>query len=152
MVLSTLGLQVRATELLEFTSIVCVYNVILHGMTMVHIHACTLLLPPFTMIAAGSLQIFSGTLTEITCSADQPVFRLVTEEGMEYDQTDYNQLPGLFDIKAVVSPDRNNVTLFVNGTNRSNNVTVMCGRLYDAIRGLTETLFTLVFEYVSKFS
>ena len=58
------------------------------------------------MIAAGSraLQIFSGTLTKITCSADLPVFRLVTEEGILY--TNYSQLPGLFDIEAVVRISR----------------------------------------------
>ena len=104
------------------------------------------------MIATGSLQIFSGTLTEITCSADVPVFHLMTEEGMEYDERDYSQLPGLFDIEAVVSPDDNNVTLLVNGTNRSNNVTVMCGHLRNAVRGQIETIFTLVLEFVSKFS
>ena len=71
---------------------------------------------------------------------------------MKYDQAGYSLLPGLFDIEAVVAPDRNNVTLFIDGTNRSNNVTVMCGHLYDATLGLTETLFTLVLEYVSKFS
>ena len=76
------------------------------------------------MIAARSLQIFSGTLTEITCSADVPVFHLMTEEGVEYDERDYSQLPGLFDMEAVVSPDDGYVTLFVNGTNRSNNVTI----------------------------
>ena len=128
-------------------------------MTMVHIHSyqsmhryTLILLPPFSVIAAGSLQIFSSTLTDITCSADVPVFHLVTGDGMKYDQADYSLLPGLFNMEAVVFPDRNNVTLFINGTNRSNNVTVMCGHLYDATLGLTETLFTLVLEYVSKFS
>ena len=105
------------------------------------------------MIAAGShaLQIFSGTLTKITCSAIQPIFRLVTEEGILH--TNYSQLPGLFDIEAVVSPDRNNVTLLVSGTNRSNNVTVMCGDFSNAvISGQIETLFTLVLKFISKFS
>ena len=37
----------------------------------------------------------------------------MTEEGMEYDQHDYNQLPGLFDMETVASSDRNNVTLLV---------------------------------------
>ena len=104
------------------------------------------------MIAAGLLQIFNGTLTEIICSADQPVFHLVTEDGMEYDQHDYNLLPGLFDMEAVVSPDRNNVTLLINGTNHSNNVTVKCRNVHDVVLGQIETLFTLVLEFVSKFS
>ena len=106
---------------------------------------------PTIHIAAGSLQIFSGTFTEITCSAGVPVFHLVTEEGMEYDQLKYSQLPGLFDIEAVVAPDDNNVTLLVNGTNRSNNVTVTCRHLRNTIRGEIDTLFILVLEYVSKF-
>ena len=89
---------------------------------------------------------------EITCSADLPVFHLVTEEGMEYDHDDYSLLPGLFDIEAVVSPDDNNVTLFINGTNHSNNVTVMCRDLRNAVFGRTETLFILALEFVSKFS
>ena len=71
---------------------------------------------------------------------------------MEYNQADYSQLPGLFNIEAVVSPDRNNVTLFVNGTNCSNNVTAMCRHLRNAILGQTETLFTLVLEFICKFS
>ena len=105
-------------------------------------------------IDTGSLQIFSGTLTEIICSADHdvPVFHLVTKEGMEYDQHDYNLLPGLFDMEAVISPERNNVTLLVNGTNCSNNVTVICRDLRNAVLGQIETLFTLVLEFVSKFS
>ena len=102
-------------------------------------------------MAAGSLQIFNGTLTEIICSADQPVFRLMTEEGIEYDERDYNLLPGLFDMEVVVSPDRNNVTLFISGTNRSNNVTIKCSNVHDVVLGQIETLFTLVLEFVSKF-
>ena len=71
---------------------------------------------------------------------------------MEYDQTDYSQLPDLLDMEAIISPDDGNVTLFVNGTNRSNDVTVMCGHLRNAVRNQIETIFTLVLEYVSKFS
>ena len=71
---------------------------------------------------------------------------------MEYDHEDYGLLPGLFDMEAVASSDGNNVTLFVNGTNRSNNVTVMCRDLRNVVFGQVETLFTLVLEFVSKFS
>ena len=59
------------------------------------------------MIAAESLQIFSGTSTEIICAADVPVFRLVTGDGIVYDHEDYNLLPGLFDMEAVASSDGN---------------------------------------------
>ena len=105
-------------------------------------------------IDTGSLRIFNGTLTEIICSADEPAFRLVTEEGMQYDTEHYSLLPGLFDIEAVVSLDGNTVTvtLFISGTNRSNGVTVMCRDLRGAVFGRTEILFTLVLEFFSKFS
>ena len=52
-----------------------------------------------------------------------PIYRLV-EHGIVYDS--YAELPDLFDIEARPSPTRNNVTLYINGTNRSNNVTVQC--------------------------
>ena len=39
-----------------------------------------------------------------------------------------------------------------NGTNRSNNVTVKCRNVHDVVLGQIETLFTLVLEFVSKFS
>ena len=81
-----------------------------------------------------------------------PFFHLVTKEGMEYNQHDYNLLPGLFDMEAVVSPDRNNVTLLVNGTDCSNNVTVICRDICNIALGQIKTLFTLVLEFVSKFS
>ena len=74
----------------------------------------------------GTLQIFNGTLTEIMCSADVPVYRLMDQEG-EYNS--YNDFPALFDIEARRSPTEVSVTLYINGTNRSNNVTVMCGNL-----------------------
>ena len=96
------------------------------------------------------MRIFSGTLTEITCSATQPAFRLV-KQNMDYDPDDYVQLPHLFDIEARVSPAGNNVTLFVNGTNRSDNVTVICRNFTSAVVfGQVETLFTLELEFVSK--
>ena len=62
---------------------------------------------------------------EITCSAAIPVFR-VMEQGLVYA---YDQLPDLFDIEARFFSAGNNVTLldYINGTDRSNNVTVMCG-------------------------
>ena len=71
---------------------------------------------------------------------------------MDYDHEDYSLLPDLFDMEAVASSDGNNVTLFVNGTNRSNNVTVMCRDLRNVVFGQVETLFTLVLKFVSKFS
>ena len=64
----------------------------------------------------------------------------------------YAELPDLFDIEARRSPNGNNVTLYINGTNRSNNVTVMCGNV-DTSSGLQfNILFTLILEFVGKFS
>ena len=64
----------------------------------------------------------------------------------------YAELPDLFDIEA--RPSENNVTLYINGTNRSNNVTVVCGNL-DVSLGISNpqfhNLFTLVLEFVGKF-
>ena len=98
------------------------------------------------------LQIFNGTLTEITCSTAVPAYRLVDQE-IVYDT--YAQLPNLFDIEARPSPTGNNVTLYINGTNRSNNVIVMCGNV-DLSSGISSQqfhiLFTLILEFVCKFT
>ena len=94
----------------------------------------------------GTLQIFNGTLTEITCSAAMPVFR-VMERGLVYT---YDQLPDLFDIKAKFFSAGNNVTLYINGTDRSNNVTVTCGYT-DLFSAGFQVLFTLTLEFISMF-
>ena len=99
-------------------------------------------------MCAGTLQIFNGTLTEITCSAAVPVYRLV-EQGIVYDS--YAELPDLFDIEARRSPTGNNVTLYINGSNRSNNVTVTCGYIDVSVGISFNVLFTLILEFVSKF-
>ena len=101
------------------------------------------------IIHTGSLQIFNGTLTEITCSAAVPVFRLMDQE-REYDSEDYNQLPDLFDIEAIPSPNRDNVTLIINGTDHSNNLIIMCTD-EDAFTGQFQILFTLILEFIGKF-
>ena len=100
-------------------------------------------------LCAGTLQIFNGTLTKITCSAAVPVFRLMDQE-REYDSGDYNQLPDLFDIEAIPSPNRDNVTLIINGTDRSNNLTITCMD-EDVFIGQFQIHFTLTLEFVSKF-
>jgi hypothetical protein len=96
----------------------------------------------------GTLQIFNGTLTKITCSTavSVPVFR-VMEQGLLYA---YDQLPDLFGIEAKFSSAGNNVTLYINGTNRSNNVTVMCGNT-DPFSNRFQVLFALTLEFASKF-
>ena len=81
-----------------------------------------------------------------------PIYRLVDQERV-YDS--YAQLPDLFDIEARSSPTGNNVTLYINGTNRSNNVTVMCGYV-DQFLGLLNPqfhlLFTLILEFIGRFN
>ena len=65
----------------------------------------------------------------------------------------YVQLPDLFDIETRRSPTGDNITLFINGTNRSNNVTVMCGNVDLSLGTLiSNILFTLILEFVGKFS
>jgi hypothetical protein len=100
---------------------------------------------------AGTLHIFNGTITEITCSATvhEPEFRLMDQE-REYDSRDYNQLPNLFDIEAIPSPNRDNITLIIKGTDRSNNLTILCMD-EDGFTGQFQLLFTLKLEFVSKF-
>ena len=99
----------------------------------------------------GTLQIFSGTLTEITCSAIQPAFRLV-KQNMDYDPEDYNELPDQFDIEAIISPTGRNITLYINGTSRSSNVTIICRNSTRSVTfGQFENLYTLELEFVSKF-
>ena len=99
-------------------------------------------------VRTETLLVFNGTLTEITCSAAMPAFRLVDQERV-YDS--YVWLPDLFDIEARRSPTGDNVTLYISGTNRSNNVTVMCGYLDLSLGTSFNILFTLILEFVGKF-
>ena len=103
------------------------------------------------IICAEMLQIFNGTLTEITCSTTihEPIFRLMDQE-REYDLRDYNQLPDLFDIEAIPFLNRDNITLIINGTECSNNLTITC-RNEDVLTGQFQILFTLILEFVGKF-
>ena len=68
-----------------------------------------------------------------------------------YGPDQYSELPDLFNIDVTVSPTRNNVTLFINGTNHSNNVTVQCRNITDPIFGRFEIRFTLMLKFISKF-
>ena len=81
-----------------------------------------------------------------------PAYHLVQNETV-YES--YAELPDLFGIEARPSPTGNNVTLYINGTNRSNNVTVMCGTV-DLSLGTSNpqfhASFTLILEFVGKFS
>ena len=65
----------------------------------------------------------------------------------------YVQLPDLFDIEVRTSPTGDNVTLYINGTNRSNNVTIVCGNVDLSLgTSLSNILFTLILEFVGKFN
>ena len=83
---------------------------------------------------------------EITCSAAMPVFRMM-EWGLVYA---YDQLPDLFDIEAKFFSAGNNVTLYINGTDCSNNAIVMCGYI-DLFSARFQVLFTLKLEFISMF-
>ena len=76
------------------------------------------------------------------------LYSLVAQERI---YNNYSELPDLFDIEASRFPTGNNVTLYINGTNRSNNVTVICKNLdLSAGHGFSD-VFTLVLEFVGKF-
>ena len=62
----------------------------------------------------------------------------------------YHQLPGLFDIEEKFFSTGNNVTLYINGTNRSDNVTVKCGYT-DPYSSLFQVIFILTLEFVGEF-
>ena len=103
-------------------------------------------------IDTGTIQIFNGTLMEITCSAATPAYHLVDQERV---CDSYAQLPDLFDIEARPSPTGSNVTLYISGTKHSNNVTVVCGNVHVSLgisnQQFHNILFTLILEFVSKF-
>ena len=93
---------------------------------MVDIQAVAILFQSHFYAIGFPLQIFSGALTEIRCSATTPNFLL----NERYGAREYDQLPGLFGIEVEVVRSINGsnptVMLHVNGTSHSNNVTVMC--------------------------
>ena len=67
-----------------------------------------------------------------------------------HDHRDYNQLLELFDIEAILSPNRDKITLVIKGTDRFNNLTIVC-RNEDVFSSQFQILFTLILEFVSKF-
>ena len=89
-------------------------------------------------IGQEMLPSYNGALTEIICVTTVPSFLI---NGL-YSSRHYNQLPDQFGIEARVAPDRNNVTLHINGSRiRVHNITVKCQNLIDSVTGQTETLF-----------
>ena len=73
------------------------------------------------------------------------------KQDIVYDPENYDQLPNLFDIEVRVSPTGNRVTLYINGTNYSDGVTVLCRNLSNPVIGQIETFFVLELEFVCKF-
>ena len=104
------------------------------------------------IIIIDTLQIFGGTSTEITCSAVAPSFSLQLI-GQEIEYESYDEFPGLFDITArqLLSPTGNKAILYINGTNRSNNVTIIC-RNYNFLINQFHILFRLILEFIGKSS
>ena len=91
--------------------------------------------------------LYNGALTEITCAATVPCFLI---NGI-YTSQNYDQLPGLFSIEAIVAPDSSNVTLHINGHIHTHNVTVECQNLVDPVTGQTETIiFQVTLSFVGK--
>ena len=96
--------------------------------------------------AGKILHIFKGTVTEISCSTTAPSFFI---NGI-YTSQHYDQLPGLFGIEAVVAPDRSNVTLRINGTSLTDNVTIECQNIIDPVVGHAETSFQFTMVFVGN--
>ena len=90
------------------------------------------------------LQIFQGTVTEISCSTTVPSFLI---NGI-YTPQYYHELPGLFGIEAVIAVDRSNVTIHINGTSLVENVTIECQNIIDPVLGHAETLFRCTTVFV----
>ena len=77
-----------------------------------------------------------------------PFYHLVEQERV-YES--YSEFPGRFGIDVRSFPSGNNVTLYINGTNRSDNVTVICGYI-DISAGISfNNLSTLILEFAGKF-
>ena len=92
------------------------------------------------------LQYYSGALTSITCSTTTPSFLI---NGL-YAPQQYDLLPGLFGIEAVVASDRSNVTLHVNGSTMAHNATVECQNIIDPITGGLESVFQLTLLFTGN--
>ena len=88
----------------------------------------------------------------LSCSARFSSHKL--KQQMQYDPGHYSQLPDLFDIEAILSTNRDNVTYSLHQWNysRSNNVTVICADFTNFISGQIDPLFTLSLKFVSKFT
>ena len=100
------------------------------------------------MTILGILQYYSGAVTSITCSTTTPSYLI---NGL-YASQQYDLLPGLFDIEAVIASDRSNVTLHVNGSPMAHNVTVECQNFFDPITGGTESIFQLTLLFAGNFN
>ena len=68
----------------------------------------------------------------------------------EREYNSYTNFSGLFDIEAISSSTEDSVTLYINGTNRSNNVTVTC-RNVDVNIKLGEVSESILFSFILKF-
>jgi hypothetical protein len=60
-------------------------------------------------------------------------------------------LPGLFEIEAIVAPDRSNVTLLVNGSALGHNIIIECQNIIDATSGQKESMFQLTLQLAGNF-
>ena len=76
------------------------------------------------------------------------VYRLLQRENV-YDS--YEKLPELFNIEVRRSSSLMVINLHINGTNRSNNVTVMCGNVNVSSGPQFHTIFTLILEFIGKY-
>lgn len=96
----------------------------------------------------GILPTYSGAVTDIKCSTSKPTFLI---NGV-YSFLSYHQLPDLFQIgiEAKVSPNSSTVSLCVNGTSLSNNVSIECQNVIEVVPHDIDTLFRLTIQYSGK--
>ena len=86
---------------------------------------------------------YSGAVTDINCSTTNPTF-LINDV---YSFLSYDQLPDLFGIEAKLAPNSSSVSLCVNGTSLSHNVTIVCQNVISIFPHETDTLFRLTLQY-----
>ena len=100
----------------------------------------------FLVYITGIVPTYSGSVTDIKCSTTNPTF-LINDV---YSFLSYHQLPDLFGIEAKTAPNSSSVSLSVNGTSLSHNVTIVCQNVISVLLLETDTLFRLILQYSGK--
>ena len=94
----------------------------------------------------GIVPTYSGSVTDIKCSGTNPTF-LINDV---YSFFSYHQLPDLFSIEAKTAQNSSSISLCVNGTSLSHNVSIVCQNVITILPSETDTLFRLTLQYSGK--